>query len=64
MQTIYREDKTFEKITLTLPGLMVPIGPGTVPTSTASISTTKIEDMVRGLREVSKLGIFDNESHH
>ncbi len=42
-----------------LPGEIVHIGAGTVPTSTTSSSTTSIQEVVKSFRKISDLGIFD-----
>lgn len=44
---------------LHLPGGNIIIGPGTVPTSTASVPTTSIKDMIKEFRRASKLGLFE-----
>lgn len=46
------------KIQLT--GETVIVGPGTVPTSTASVSETSIKEVSSGFRRASRLGIFDS----
>jgi len=46
------------EIKLRLPDGAVTIGPGTVPTSLGSISSTSIKQISSDLREVSKLGLF------
>lgn len=51
--------KTGEEITIKLPGETVVVGPGTVPTSTASVSQTSIKDVIAGAKRASKLGLFD-----
>lgn len=40
-------------------GQTISIGPGTVPTSSASISQTSISGMTTGFRKASKLGLFE-----
>lgn len=47
------------KTTLQLPGKTIFIGPGTVPSSGASVSSTRIEDIAAEFRKASKLGVFD-----
>ena len=48
------------KIELKLPSGGITIGPGTVPTSGASVSTTSIEQITADLREASKLGLYSS----
>ena len=45
---------------LDLPTGSVSIGPGTVPTSTASVSETSMADIIIASRKASKFGIFDS----
>lgn len=45
--------------TIRLLGQSIEIGPGAVPTSTASISSTSTEKMTKGLLKASELGLFD-----
>jgi len=40
-------------------GTKVTTGPGTVPTSTASVSKTSIQAIIRTSRIASKMGVFD-----
>ena len=51
---------TEEQHEIQLPGEIVVVGPGTVPTSTASVSETSIKEISSGFRRASKLGIFDS----
>jgi len=44
-----------------LAGQIVIIGPGTVPTSLASVSGTVIQDVISKSRIASKKGIFDSQ---
>lgn len=52
--------KTQKSVTyeIKLPGEWITIGPGTVPTSGASVAQTSIKDMVSKLRKASKEGLF------
>ncbi len=36
-------------------------GPGTVPTSNASVSVTSIEELIKTSKNASKLGVFDTD---
>lgn len=51
--------KTVSK-TLTLPWRTLSVGPGTVPTSSASLTKTSVKDMVSGLRKASRIGLFES----
>lgn len=55
-----KKDHPQKVITLKLPTETVIVGPGTVPTSGASLSTTSIEEMSISLRKASKVGLFDS----
>lgn len=44
---------------LKLPTGTITIGPGTVPTSPASVSQTKITEVIKASRRASKLKLFD-----
>jgi len=50
-----------KKYRLELPTGTVLIGPGTVPTSLASPSTTSISEISAAMREISKLGIYKQD---
>lgn len=45
---------------LDLPTGTISIGPGTVPTSTASVSETSMKDLISAFRKASRLGVFDS----
>lgn len=47
-------------VTIKLPGETVIVGPGTVPSSSASPARTSIEEMSAALKKASKLGLFDS----
>lgn len=51
---------TTGEIRLKLPIETVILGPGTVPTSGASVGTTSIPEMSSSLRKASKAGLFDD----
>lgn len=51
-----------EQYKIKLPGEIITIGPGTVPTSTASVSKTSIKEVSSGLRRASRIGLFDPTS--
>lgn len=53
-----------EKLEIKLPGEIIAIGPGTVPLSSASVSTTSIKDVIAGARRASKLGLFDEKEEN
>lgn len=53
----HRDKKT--DFTITLLGETITPGPGTVPTSLASVPKTSIKDMISGLKKASRLGLFD-----
>jgi len=46
-------------VKIILPTQTVVVGPGTVPTSAASVSQTSIKEMSHELREASRDGVFD-----
>lgn len=52
--------KKGSEYTISLQGELVTPGPGTVPTSTASVSHTSIEEVIKKSREASKEGLFDD----
>ena len=55
-----KKPQTSEIIKIKLPVETVTVGPGTVPTSGASTSTTSIKDMSTNLRKASRVGLFDS----
>ena len=57
MKTSKNDKKIY---TIQLPGEIITVGPGTVPTSTASVSETSVKEISSGFRRASKLGIFDS----
>lgn len=48
--------------TIKLPGEIVTIGPGTVPTARSSVQDTSMKDVIAAARKASKEGIYDSES--
>lgn len=48
--------------TIKLPGGIITIGPGTVPTSKTSVAETSIKDVIAAARKASREGIYDSES--
>ena len=50
-----------KSLTIRLPGENISVGPGTVPTSTASVSYTSFKKMASELRKASKEGLFNNK---
>lgn len=56
--------KETEHYKIILPGEVISVGPGTVPTSGASVSQTSMKEMVSLLRKASREGIFDSDDNH
>jgi hypothetical protein len=57
------QQKKFEEgIVIRLYGEDIPTGPGTVPTSLASVSKTSIDEMIKYAKKASELGVFDKTS--
>lgn len=54
----YQGDKP-SKLELRIPGGKVIIGPDVVPTSKASVPKTRIQELIKAMREASKLGLFE-----
>lgn len=55
-----KEPQTSEIIKIKLPEETVTVGPGTVPTSGASTSSTSVKEMSTSLRKASRVGLFDS----
>jgi hypothetical protein len=58
MKKVKSEDE--KELILKLPGETIIVGPGTVPTSTASAAHTSIKEIVAGFRKASKMGLFSS----
>lgn len=58
------QDRKKHELFIKLPGETVKIGPGTVPTSSTSISSTSISGMISGFKKASKMKLFDNQAEH
>ncbi len=56
--------KDYSGIAIPLIDEFVIVGPGTVPTSLASVSKTSIKEMSVGLKKASDLGLFDKDFEH
>ena len=61
MKKIMQDPKSQSDYKLKIAGQIIITGPGTVPTSTASVARTSIKDMVSSLRKASREGTFEPE---
>lgn len=56
---VIRGDQYLDQPKIKLFGETITVGPGTVPTSAASVTETSITDVVSGAKKASKLGLFE-----
>jgi len=57
-----KQSKKIQEQTISIPGGTIIIGVGSVPSSTASVSRTNIQELMKMARKASSLGTFSTEN--